>query len=63
MTTVLIIAHAPLASALKAVAQHAYPDCAADVQALDVPRDATESALQATTSLPQRRWAMPWLSQ
>ena len=47
MTTVLIIAHAPLASALKAVAQHAYPDCAADVQALDVPRDATELQVES----------------
>jgi mannose PTS system EIIA component len=35
-TTILIIAHAPLASALKAVAQHAYPDCAASLEALDV---------------------------
>lgn len=41
MTQVLIIAHAPLASALGEVARHAYPDCAAEVQVLDVPRDAT----------------------
>ena len=47
MTTVLIIAHAPLASALRAVAQHAYPDCAADVQALDVPRDASAEQVEA----------------
>lgn len=47
MTTVLIIAHAPLASALQAVAQHAYPECAAEVQALDVPRDATEAQVEA----------------
>jgi PTS system mannose-specific IIA component len=47
MTTVLIIAHAPLASALRDVAQHAYPDCAADVQALDVPRDATADQVEA----------------
>ena len=47
MTTVLIIAHAPLASALKAVAQHAYPECAVDVQALDVPRDASEQQVEA----------------
>lgn len=47
MTTVLIIAHAPLASALKAVAQHAYPDCAADVQALDVPLDASAEQVEA----------------
>jgi PTS system ascorbate-specific IIA component len=36
MTSILIIAHAPLASALAAVAAHAYPDCATVVQALDV---------------------------
>ena len=47
MTTVLIIAHAPLASALRAVAQHAYPDGAADVQSLDVPRDATAEQVEA----------------
>jgi len=48
MTNVLIIAHAPLASALKAVAQHAYPDCAADVQAMDVPGDANEEQVAET---------------
>jgi PTS system ascorbate-specific IIA component len=47
MTTVLIIAHAPLASALTAVAQHAYPECAADLQALDVARDATAEQVEA----------------
>lgn len=47
MTTVLIIAHAPLASALREVAQHAYPDCAADVLALDVPRDASAEQVEA----------------
>lgn len=33
----LIIAHAPLASALQACARHTFPDCAATVEALDVP--------------------------
>jgi PTS system ascorbate-specific IIA component len=36
MPGLLIIAHAPLASSLKAVAQHAFPDCAARLEALDV---------------------------
>ena len=36
MPGLLIIAHAPLASSLKAVAEHAYPDCAAQLAALDV---------------------------
>ncbi len=47
MTIVLIIAHAPLASALRTVAQHAYPDCAAQVQALDVQRDASAEQVEA----------------
>jgi len=47
MTIVLIIAHAPLASALRTVAQHAYPDCAAQVHALDVQRDASAEQVEA----------------
>ncbi|MEW6098922.1 MAG: PTS fructose transporter subunit IIA [Pseudomonadota bacterium] len=39
MSGILIIAHAPLASALKACATHTFPDCAASVEALDVPPD------------------------
>jgi mannose PTS system EIIA component len=36
MAGLLILAHAPLASALKAVAEHAFPDCAGQISALDV---------------------------
>jgi len=36
MTTLLIIGHAPLATSLRSVAQHTYPDCASLLQALDV---------------------------
>jgi PTS system ascorbate-specific IIA component len=36
MPGLLIIAHAPLASSLKAVAQHTFPDCARLLEALDV---------------------------
>lgn len=36
MPGLLIIAHAPLASALKSVAQHTFPDCARSLEALDV---------------------------
>ncbi len=39
MPGLLIIAHAPLASALKAVAQHTFPDCAQFLQAFDVSAD------------------------
>ena len=35
----MIIAHAPLASSLKAVAEHAFPECALLLEALDVPSD------------------------
>jgi PTS system ascorbate-specific IIA component len=36
MPGLLIIAHAPLASSLKAVAQHTFPDCGRSLEALDV---------------------------
>jgi mannose PTS system EIIA component len=41
MATLLIVAHAPLASALQAVAVHAFPELAGSLQSLDV--DATEA--------------------
>ena len=47
MTGLLIIAHAPLASSLKAVAQHAFPDCAARLQALDVLPDMTVDEIES----------------
>jgi PTS system ascorbate-specific IIA component len=47
MTTILIIAHAPLASALKTVAQHTYPDCAASLEALDVSVGAEVEQIEA----------------
>lgn len=37
VSTLLIVAHAPLATALQVVAQHVYPECGARVHALDVP--------------------------
>jgi PTS system ascorbate-specific IIA component len=39
MPGLLIIAHAPLASSLKAVASHTFPECARLLEALDVPSD------------------------
>jgi mannose PTS system EIIA component len=36
MVTLLIVAHAPLASTLQLVAQHAYADCAGQVFAVDI---------------------------
>jgi mannose PTS system EIIA component len=39
MAAILIVAHAPLASALVSVAAHAYPECSTQLLALDVARD------------------------
>lgn len=52
MNGILIIAHAPLASALRDCALHVFPDCAAGVQAVDVlpqedPEDSLAKARQA----------------
>ncbi len=47
MPGLLIIAHAPLASSLQAVAQHAYPDCAAKLMALDVLPDMPIEEIEA----------------
>jgi mannose PTS system EIIA component len=51
MATLLIIAHSPLASALKAVAAHIYPEAARELRALDVPPqeppELTEQRLRA----------------
>ncbi len=46
MNGILIIAHAPLATALRECALHVFPDCADAVRALDVlPDDAPEESL------------------
>ena len=47
MPGILIIAHAPLASALKTVAMHAYPECARRIETLDVAADDTVDAVEA----------------
>lgn len=48
MIGILLIAHAPLASALRDCAVHVFPDCAAGVVAIDVlPHDAPEDTLEA----------------
>jgi PTS system ascorbate-specific IIA component len=47
MARLLILAHAPLASALRAVAVHAFPELATRVQALDVPSEAVPEQIEA----------------
>lgn len=57
MPGLLVIAHAPLASSLKAVAQHVYPDCASTLEALDVVPNSTpeEILVQARALLARVR--------
>ncbi len=46
MIGILIVAHAPLASALRECALHVFPDCASGVQALDIaPHASPEESL------------------
>ena len=57
MASILLVAHAPLASALLAVARHAFADCGGQVSALDVPADigldeASAQVAAALASLP-----------
>jgi PTS system ascorbate-specific IIA component len=47
MPSLLIIAHAPLASALRAVAEHAFPDCRSRLSALDVTPDLSLEEVQS----------------
>lgn len=47
MAQILIVAHAPLASSLQAVAQHVYPDCGAQLMAVDVPPGANLEGVEA----------------
>ena len=61
MPGLLLIAHAPLATALLAVAQHTYPDCSRQLTALDVlPNQSCEFVEAAARALmaatPQEEW-------
>jgi PTS system ascorbate-specific IIA component len=47
MPVIVVVAHAPLASALLAVAQHVYPDCARQLAAVDVGPGATPEGVAA----------------
>ncbi len=47
MPGLLIIAHAPLASSLKAVASHAFPDCGARLEVLDVAPEMAPEQIEA----------------
>ena len=47
MPGLMIIAHAPLASSLKLVAAHAYPECAGLLEALDVTPDMASELVES----------------
>ncbi len=47
MSGLLLIAHAPLASALKAVAEHTFPDCARQLQVFDVTHEMSAEAVES----------------
>lgn len=53
MPGILIIAHAPLASALRDCAEHVYAACPSHLEALDVPADASPESF-----LPQAQAAL-----
>ena len=61
MPGLLIIAHAPLASSLKAVAEHAYPDCAPQLGALDVLPNVAVDEVEAQARQMLERLAAPEL--
>ena len=46
MARILIVAHAPLATALQQVAQHVFPECGAGLAAVDVPAGAAIEEVQ-----------------
>lgn len=51
MTRLLVIAHAPLASALRQVAQHTFPECAYSLSVLDVTPEMTPETVQTQAAL------------
>ena len=51
MNAILIIAHAPLAHALRSCALHVFPDCGAQVAAIDVQPNMPPEETQATARI------------
>lgn len=61
MPSLLIVAHAPLASSLMAVARHVYPDCESVLSAVDVDpalglSEAVDLVKAGLTSRPDQEW-------
>ncbi|MDN3918648.1 PTS sugar transporter subunit IIA [Roseateles violae] len=62
MPGLLLIAHAPLATALKAVAEHTFPNCASQLKVLDVgPEMSAEAVEAAARALMQAGGHAEWL--
>lgn len=62
MPHVLVIAHAPLASALRQVAEHTFPDCASTLAILDVqPGQCAEDVEASARTLMAPAAAADWL--
>ncbi len=59
MPSLLVIAHAPLASALRAVATHVYPDCSSSLAVLDVPADMPVEEVEAQAKALLARMGTP----
>jgi mannose PTS system EIIA component len=59
MPSILLVAHAPLAESLLAVARHAYGDCCGQVAAVDVPADASLEQAEARVGAALARIAEP----
>jgi len=62
MPNLLVIAHAPLASALRQVAEHTFPDCAPTLTVLDVhPGQCAEDVESAARALMAQAGQPEWL--
>ena len=62
MPNLLVIAHAPLASALRQVAEHTFPDCAPTLTVLDVhPGQSAEDVESAARVLMAQAGQPEWL--
>ncbi|HEY9109656.1 MAG TPA: PTS fructose transporter subunit IIA [Roseateles sp.] len=62
MPNLLVIAHAPLASALRQVAEHTFPDCAPTLTVLDVhPGQCAEDVESAARTLMAEAGQPEWL--
>jgi PTS system ascorbate-specific IIA component len=59
MPGLLIIAHSPLASSLKAVAQHTFPDCGRRLEALDVLPEETIEEIEVRARILLRQVSTP----